>query len=217
MHNHAFTYSTKQFTPSREITDFVKFLSKDYYSKHDFRTVELIRQAIGEFTNDRAIVVDAKFWSVESMTEALDDTPGEVMNEQYTASTENGEKIFTLLVTSKPQLDLSEFAGLPNNTLPSAFAAMNGNLYAGGSVMFSSIRHQFQNLVRSLSDRMNFKWTVKPDAKDSEKHRACFAMQPVVGDEKKDKPTFQVLLVIHLPNEVRPVVVPVEVAEQQAA
>jgi hypothetical protein len=205
--NQEVTYSTKNFKPVAEVTSFIRFLSKDFYSGKDTKTVELIRQAIGEFMNDSAIKMAAHLWTDEMLMSSLEGILGEkktTLNEQYTATTHRGSKIFTLAIVSDAGLNLSDFTTLANNSMPSTLAYLNTDQYGSVKedevgVQFASISHQLQNLFRSLSGKMKAKWMCPEDGE-----RIAFSLEPIMEfdatREKESKPTFQVLVVLYLPT-----------------
>lgn len=197
-----FIYRTNSYTPQAPIAGFVNFLSKQYYSEQDEATVEVIRRAMGEFTNDAQLCMRMSVFSnkQEGVGRVL-------MNEQYLASTNIGVKMFSVSLVSGDDLHFPDFQPMAKASLHPVKKAAERQYVCLGSdmnhphIQFASVYHQLQNLVCSLSDKLSF--YVNYNSAREEYFLLGRPLDQVnykyaEGEAKQDD-RFQVLIRLHIP------------------
>jgi len=205
-HEQEFTYRTSQYTPQAPVAGFINFLSKQYYQERDEETIEMVRQAIGEFTNDPQVRLASSVFSNKQhgKHESL-------MNEQYVAYTNAGVKMFSLSIVSGDDLEFPSAVEMPTTGLHIVKRA-NERGYACSmcwdgqsskqlALQFVSIYHQLRNLVCFLSDRCKFYIHYDPK---SEKYFVFGrpldqATKKDEAGQPKEEDRFQVLISIIIP------------------
>lgn len=198
-----FTYRTTNYVPQAPVAKFVDFLSKQYYEEKDNETMELIRRAVGEFTNDSQVGIMASVFSHKRQKDEK-----ALMNEQYVAYTSAGERMFSVSMISGDDLDLKDFRKMPIHNLHLVKrASERAYLYTHsiksldgvslevdvGEIQFVSIYHQLRNLVGSLSSRCSFFAQYDPHQENY-----CILGRPLDQDQKSQD-RFQILIILHIP------------------
>lgn len=206
-HEQEFTYRTSQYTPQAPVAGFVNFLSKQYYEEKDEETIEMVRQAMGEFTNDPMVRMAVAVFSNKQHGKH-----NPLMNEQYVAYTNAGVKMFSLSMVSGDDLEFPSTMELPAEGLHivkranergyACSACWSGEHCKEQSLQFVSIYHQLRNLVRHLSDKCKF--YVHYDPKNEKYFILGRPLDQVTQVREKDSPAeedrFQVLISINIPE-----------------
>jgi hypothetical protein len=152
------TLRIRHYKPTAEVSHFVHFMSRDFYTKDDQEVLELVRRFMNEFTNDSNLGMAMQVWTDDSSEQ-------NTMLEQYNAKGPGESKIFSLLLSSndthvKSQTDMIPLPkGLPD--IPNASSRNYG--LGEDSVQFVSVYHQLRGLVSQLSNKGTFQFRFTDD------------------------------------------------------
>lgn len=159
-----FEYKTTNYKPRAEVKNFIEFAASKHYSEQDQATMALVRRTVDEMGNDPAIRFSM---SITDESDA-DIQPAHAFKETYTAYNSlldtRSHRIVSIMVVAGTVISgfsvKDSFTEIKANTCICNVAHPHLRSYRGSQVdsrvQFTSIEHQVQLLVSTLSDRVRF-------------------------------------------------------------